>query len=187
MDAGSGAGDEPKKHTQIPRSSLWDRCPGIGGGGDFETGLMNVRLDLVGEMLVLSWHGQGHLQRQLERKCLTVILDGAEGDGSPKAVGGTHGGSPYWYNGCPSCVLFCRWGRDNRQPGPESRPKLLLLSCASYPSSRTNWRAPVKISRRCAHDAEKLQRWNLARLRLKPTDACTMTSQPFRSGLRQYR
>src|SRR5208337_1817121 len=72
MDAGSGAGDEPKKHTQMPRSSLWDRCPGIGGGGDFETGLMNVRLELVGEMLVLSWHGQGHLQRQLERKCLTV-------------------------------------------------------------------------------------------------------------------
>jgi len=142
MDEGSGAGDEPKKHTQMPRSSLWDRCPGIGGGGDFETGLMNVRLDLVGEMLVLSWHGQGHLQRQLERKCLTVILDGAEGDGSLKAVGGTHGGSPYWYNGCPSCVLFCRWGRDNRQPGPESRRKLLLLSCASYPSSRTNWRAP---------------------------------------------
>ena len=28
---------------------------------------------------------------------------------------------------------------------------------------------------------------NLARLRLKPTDACTMKSQPFRSGLRQYR
>src|SRR5271157_5203683 len=84
----------------------WDRCPGIGGGGDFETGLMNVRPDRVGEMLVLSWHGQGHLQRQLERKCLTVILDGADGDGSLKAVRGTHGGSPYWYNGCPSCVLF---------------------------------------------------------------------------------
>ena len=31
---------------------------------DLKTGLMNVRLDLVGEMLVLSWHGQGHLQRK---------------------------------------------------------------------------------------------------------------------------
>ena len=64
---------------------------------DFETGLMDVRLDLVGEMLVLWWHGQGHLQRQFERERLTVILDGAEGDGSLKAVGGTHGVSPYWY------------------------------------------------------------------------------------------
>ena len=33
---------------------------------DFETDLMDVRLDLVGEMLVLGWHGQGHPQRQLE-------------------------------------------------------------------------------------------------------------------------
>ena len=32
---------------------------------DFETGLMDVRLDLVGEMLVLVWHGQGHIQREL--------------------------------------------------------------------------------------------------------------------------
>ena len=30
---------------------------------DFETGLMHVRLNLVGEMLVLPWHGQGDLQR----------------------------------------------------------------------------------------------------------------------------
>ena len=30
---------------------------------DFETGLMNVRLDLVGETLVLLWHGHGHVQR----------------------------------------------------------------------------------------------------------------------------
>ena len=62
---------------------------------DCDTGLMGERLDLVGEMLVLLWHRQGHLQRQFERECLTVILDGAEGDGSLKAVGSTHGVSPY--------------------------------------------------------------------------------------------
>ena len=33
---------------------------------DFETGLMDERLDLVGEMLVLVRHGQRHPQRQLE-------------------------------------------------------------------------------------------------------------------------
>ena len=70
---------------------------------DFETGLMNVRLNLVGEMLVLPWHGQGHPQRQFERERLAVRLDGAEGDGSQKAVGGTHGVSPYGYYG--RCIL----------------------------------------------------------------------------------
>jgi hypothetical protein len=33
---------------------------------DFETTLMDERLDLVGEMLVLIGHGQGHLQAQFE-------------------------------------------------------------------------------------------------------------------------
>ena len=70
---------------------------------DFETGLMNVRLNLVGEMLVLPWHGQGDLQRQFERERLAVRLDGAEGDGSLKTVGGTHGVSPYGYYG--RCIL----------------------------------------------------------------------------------
>ena len=70
---------------------------------DFETGLMNVRLNLVGEMLVLPWHGQGDLQRQFEREHLAVRLDGAEGDGSLKTVGGTHGVSPYGYYG--RCIL----------------------------------------------------------------------------------
>ncbi len=32
---------------------------------DFETGLMKVRLDLVGEMLVLLWYWQGHLQLEV--------------------------------------------------------------------------------------------------------------------------
>src|SRR5271157_144503 len=64
---------------------------------DFKAGLMDERLDLVGEVLVLLWHGQRHPQRQIKRQCLPVILDGAEGDGSLKAVGGTHGVSPYWY------------------------------------------------------------------------------------------
>ena len=35
---------------------------------DFETGLMDERLDLVGEMLVLSWYGQREFQRQPERE-----------------------------------------------------------------------------------------------------------------------
>src|SRR5271166_5943053 len=43
---------------------------------DFETGLMNVRFDLVGEMPVLSWHRQRHLKGQFERERLIVILDG---------------------------------------------------------------------------------------------------------------
>jgi hypothetical protein len=61
---------------------------------DFETGLMDRRFNLVGETLVLGRHGQGHPQRQLKRNCLTVTVDGTEGDGSLKAVGGTHGVSP---------------------------------------------------------------------------------------------
>ena len=64
----------------------------------FQTGLMNVGLDLVGEMLILLRHGQGYPQRQFERECLAVTVDGADGDGSLKAVGGTHGVSPYWYD-----------------------------------------------------------------------------------------
>src|SRR4029077_6820435 len=108
---------------------------------DFETGLMNVRLDLVGEMLVLLWHGQGHLQRQLQRERLSVWLDGAEGDGSLKVVGGTHGVSPYWHYGGPSCVLFYQSSMQSRSPRAESRQKILPLSCASFPLSRTSWRA----------------------------------------------
>ena len=49
---------------------------------------MNVRLNLVGEMLVLPWHGQGDLRREFEQERLAVRLDGAEGDGSLKSVGG---------------------------------------------------------------------------------------------------
>ena len=57
----------------------------------FQTGLMNVGLDLVGEMLILLRHGQGYPKRQFERECLAVTVDGADSDGSLKAVGGTHG------------------------------------------------------------------------------------------------
>jgi hypothetical protein len=67
---------------------------------DFETGLMNVCLNLVGEMLVLPWHGHGDLQRQFERERRAVRLDGAEGDGSLKTVDGV---SPYGYYG--RCIL----------------------------------------------------------------------------------
>jgi hypothetical protein len=77
---------------------------------NFETGLMHVGLDLVGEMLVLMRHGQGHLQRQVERESLVPPVDGAARDGSLKAVGGAHGVSPYCNYGDPSCVPFYQPG-----------------------------------------------------------------------------
>ena len=70
---------------------------------DFETGLMNVRLNLVGEMLVLLVAWARRSPAQFERERLAVRLDGAEGDGSLKTVGGTHGVSPYGYYG--RCIL----------------------------------------------------------------------------------
>ena len=73
---------------------------------DFKAGLMYARLDSVREMLVLLWYGKRKIQREPEREDLSLILDGAEGDGSLEAVGGTHGVSPYWYYGGPSCVPF---------------------------------------------------------------------------------
>ena len=105
---------------------------------DFQTGLMDVGLDLVGEMLVLGRHGQGHLQRHVERECLTVPVDGGDGDGSLKAVGRAHGVSPYWNYGGASCVLFDRSGGKSHYPGAESRRKTLLLYRASPLLSRTN-------------------------------------------------
>src|SRR4051812_21081668 len=108
---------------------------------------MNVRFDLVGEMSVLCWQRQRDLQRQFERERLIVILDGAKSDGSLKAVRGTHGVSPYWYYGGPSCVLFYQSGGQDRYHQAESGQKILCLSCAAFLSSRTNWRAPGKIFR----------------------------------------
>src|SRR5208283_3729078 len=61
------------------------------------------------------------------------MVDGTEGEGSLKAVGGTHGVSPYWYYGGPSCVHFYRSGRESRYPGAEFGRKTLLLSCVSFP------------------------------------------------------
>ena len=90
---------------------------------DLKAGLMDERLDLVGEVLVLGRHGQGHPQRQLQREGLIVPVDGAEVDGSLKAVGGTHGVSPYRSYGGASCVLFYRSGRESRYPGAESLGK----------------------------------------------------------------
>ncbi len=34
---------------------------------DIKAGLMDERVDLVGEVLVLLWHGQRHPQRQIKR------------------------------------------------------------------------------------------------------------------------
>src|SRR5271157_1195875 len=55
MGAGDGAGDDPKRHTQIPRSSLWDRCPGIGGGvEDGRGGKGDGSLVRRGKVLIFS-------------------------------------------------------------------------------------------------------------------------------------
>jgi hypothetical protein len=108
---------------------------------DDQTGLMDVGLDLVGEMFVLGRDGQSHLQQHVERECLTVTVDGVEGHGSLKAVGRAHGVSPYGYSGGSSCVLFDRSGRKSHYPGAESRRKTLRLYRVSPLLSRTNWRA----------------------------------------------
>jgi hypothetical protein len=112
---------------------------------DLETGLMDVGLDLVGETFVLGRYGQGHLQQQIQRECLTVTVDGVERDGSLKAVGCAHGVSPYWYSGGASCVLFDRSAGKSHYPGAESRRKTLRLYRASRLLSRTNWRALGKF------------------------------------------
>ena len=61
------------------------------------------------------------------------MVDGAQGEGSLKAGGGTHGVSPYWYYGGPSWVHCYRSGRESRYPGAEFGRKTLLLSCVSFP------------------------------------------------------
>src|SRR5437763_17125908 len=63
---------------------------------DHEAGLMDGRLDPVGEMVVLVGQGQGHLQPEFQGERLALSVDGAEGDGSLEVVGVTHGESPYW-------------------------------------------------------------------------------------------
>ena len=61
-------------------------------------------------------------------------MDGAEVDGSLKAVGGTHGVSPYRSYGFLLCVLFYRSGRESRYPGSGIALEInLLLLCASLP------------------------------------------------------
>jgi hypothetical protein len=72
---------------------------------DHETGLMDGRLDPVGEMVVLVGQGEGHLQPEFQGERLALPVDGAEGDGSLEVVGVTHGESPYWPYGGSSCVF----------------------------------------------------------------------------------
>ena len=83
---------------------------------------MNERFDLVGEVLVLMGHGQGHLQPQFEREHLIDAVDGADGDGSLEVVGVTHGVSPYWYYG-GSIVRFLI---------DRARESHYSLSCAEF-------------------------------------------------------
>ena len=46
------------------------------------------------------------------------MVDGAEGDGSLKTVGGTHGVSPYWYYG--RCILRAFLSIRQAKPPPQS-------------------------------------------------------------------
>ena len=62
-----------------------------------------------------------------------VTVDGADSDGRLKAVGSTHGVSPYPYNGSPSCVLFYQSGR--AMPLPRSGGGRPERSTLSWPNS----------------------------------------------------
>jgi hypothetical protein len=73
---------------------------------EIETGLMDERLDPVGELVVLVGQGQDHLQPEFQRERLALPVDGAEGDGSLEIVDVAHGESPYWPYGGSSCVFF---------------------------------------------------------------------------------
>ena len=101
---------------------------------------MDERLDLVGEMLILTRHGQGHLERQLDGECLVSPVDGAASDGSLEAVGLAHGESPYCNYGGSSCMF-------SPVRLPESLPEFRSSWCHSSLSyaislrSRTNSRA----------------------------------------------
>ena len=70
------------------------------------------------------------------------MVDGTEGEGSLKAVGGTHGVSPYWYYGVhPACIFIDRAGKvatPERNSAGKHSSYLAYLS----PLLRTNWRAP---------------------------------------------
>src|SRR5262249_24658244 len=48
--------------------------------------------------------GQGHLQLEPHREPPILGVDGAEGESNLEVVGVTHGGSPYWSYGGPSCM-----------------------------------------------------------------------------------
>src|SRR4051812_44066928 len=72
---------------------------------DIETGLMDERLDLVGELVVLVGQGQDHRQPEFQRERLALPVDGAEGDGSLEIVDVAHGETPYWSYGGSSCVF----------------------------------------------------------------------------------
>ena len=107
---------------------------------DLEAGVMDEGLDLIGEMLVLERHGQGHLKREFNREGLIDPVDGAAGDGSLEAVSLARDESPSWIYGGSSCVF-------SPIRLPKSLPKLgsphpyPSLAYAIYLSSRTNRRA----------------------------------------------
>jgi hypothetical protein len=76
---------------------------------EFETDLMDERLYLVGEMLILIGHRRDHLRLEYESEGLTRAADGAEGNGSLKIVGVTHNESHCWRHGVhrASFLLDC--------------------------------------------------------------------------------
>src|SRR5262249_44568783 len=72
---------------------------------DLESGVMDQRLDPVGEPVILFRHGQGHLKLELERGGRAPGVDGGGGEGSLEAVSVARGESPYWTYGGSSCVF----------------------------------------------------------------------------------
>jgi hypothetical protein len=64
------------------------------GALDFQTGLMDVGLDRVGEPVVLGWQGEGQLELEPDGDGLILRLARLEGNGSLGVVGGAHGEPP---------------------------------------------------------------------------------------------
>ena len=108
---------------------------------EFEAGLMDVGLDLVGEMLVLVRHGQGHLQRQFEREGLVDPVDGAASDGSLKSVGGRARCISILATMGIHRACFHRSACPSHSPSTDQPRRHPSLAYPISLSLRTNWRA----------------------------------------------
>jgi hypothetical protein len=110
---------------------------------DFVTAFEDERLDLVGEMLVLIGHGEGHLHAQFDCERLTDKTAGADCAGNLEVVGVTHGVSPYRHTGILGIhrACFFRLDSESHYPGAEPPRRIVSLFCAVFLLSRANWRA----------------------------------------------